>query len=194
MLSAMRVAAAACQVTATSGRHHQAPAAAAVAPCRLRPHQQPFLPFLGDASGLQRCAGRPSTSGRQLAVGISNVAAPEPKQKPQTYHGGKVVKVRPPPPPAAAADSCFLLLMAVKNAGAVIQHWVELEDLDSSWMGSPGSASAPPASGFLSIPHRCPPGSPASPVCCTRCPLIMCATFLSLPTSTTASRRSRTSC
>lgn len=44
--------------------------------------------FVGDCSALQRQAGRPSTSGRQLQQVVYSVAT-EPK-KMQSYKGGKV--------------------------------------------------------------------------------------------------------
>ena len=122
MSGALAVSAAA--APCCSGRHHQAQAS--VAPCGLKPRRAPFL---GD-TGRLRAQPAASSSGRQAALSVSSVAAPEGKQKPQTYGNGKVVKVRrlPPPPSRRLPRLCSGLLdatthHAVPKGSPKRTHW-----------------------------------------------------------------------
>lgn len=97
--------AAALSAPSTSGR--QQATHAAVAPCRLRPRQQPFL---GEASALRQATG--SSGRRQQRAAAVNVAeqqqAPAPPKK-QQGAGPKVVKASA----AAAACRCLVELLCL---------------------------------------------------------------------------------
>ena len=130
-MRALATSAAALSAPSTSGRHQAAHAA--LAPCRLRARQQPFL---GEASALRQ---GPSGSGRrQQRAAAVNVAeqqqAPAPPRK-QQGGGAKVVKA------SAAAAACSSCLRAAAAATCTCAHHVA-GCTATCYLSSSGSAPA----------------------------------------------------
>lgn len=144
-------AAAACGAPCTSGRQQQYVQHAAVAPCRLRPRQQPFL---GEASALRQAPSRGAR--RQQRAAATNVAEPAPAPpKKQQGGGSKVVKASSAA--AAAATPAYRLLAApVAQPGMHVLHCMARS---TACMPLP----ALPAAGAMAPSCCCPGNRPQVP-------------------------------